>query len=136
MAGSGTAHLRTTGETLLRAENLVVEFPAGHQNFSGEMAAELATLVESEQIRVLDLLIIEKAEDGLHVHTSVAGRDEVFAADLVVHGAGRIPAIDALDLDKANIRAGKAGITVNEFLQSVSNPAAHRWRRCAASRDP
>ena len=29
MAGSGTAHLRTTGETLLRAENLVVEFPVG-----------------------------------------------------------------------------------------------------------
>ena len=29
MAGSGTAHLRNTGETLLRAENLVVEFPVG-----------------------------------------------------------------------------------------------------------
>jgi oligopeptide/dipeptide ABC transporter ATP-binding protein len=29
MAGSGTAHLRTTGETLLRADNLVVEFPVG-----------------------------------------------------------------------------------------------------------
>jgi peptide/nickel transport system ATP-binding protein len=30
MAGSGTAHLRSPGETLLRIENLVVEFPAGH----------------------------------------------------------------------------------------------------------
>ncbi len=29
MAGSGTAHLRDAGETLLRAENLVVEFPVG-----------------------------------------------------------------------------------------------------------
>ena len=29
MAGSGTAHLRDPGETLLRAENLVVEFPVG-----------------------------------------------------------------------------------------------------------
>jgi oligopeptide/dipeptide ABC transporter ATP-binding protein len=29
MAGSGTAHLRTQGDTLLRAENLVVEFPVG-----------------------------------------------------------------------------------------------------------
>jgi peptide/nickel transport system ATP-binding protein len=29
MAGSGTAHLREPGETLLRAENLVVEFPVG-----------------------------------------------------------------------------------------------------------
>ena len=29
MAGSGTAHLRPSAETLLRAENLVVEFPVG-----------------------------------------------------------------------------------------------------------
>ena len=29
MAGSGTAHLRDPDETLLRAENLVVEFPVG-----------------------------------------------------------------------------------------------------------
>ena len=30
MAGSGTAHLREREETILRAENLVVEFPLGH----------------------------------------------------------------------------------------------------------
>ena len=29
MAGSGTAHLRPEGETLLRVEDLVVEFPVG-----------------------------------------------------------------------------------------------------------
>src|SRR5450432_1489023 len=29
MAGSGTAHMREPSETLLRAENLVVEFPVG-----------------------------------------------------------------------------------------------------------
>jgi peptide/nickel transport system ATP-binding protein len=29
MAGSGTAHLRDAGDTILRAENLVVEFPVG-----------------------------------------------------------------------------------------------------------
>jgi len=30
MAGTGTAHLRDPSETILRAENLVVEFPVGH----------------------------------------------------------------------------------------------------------
>ncbi|MDQ1433782.1 MAG: hypothetical protein QOF59_598, partial [Actinomycetota bacterium] len=29
MAGTGTAHLRPPEETLLRVEDLVVEFPAG-----------------------------------------------------------------------------------------------------------
>ena len=31
MAGTGTAHLRPAPETLLRVEDLVVEFPAGRQ---------------------------------------------------------------------------------------------------------
>src|SRR3954452_24485311 len=43
---------------------IVVEFPAGHSNFTGEMAAELASLVESGTIRVLDLLIMQKGDDG------------------------------------------------------------------------
>jgi hypothetical protein len=43
---------------------LVVEFPAGQANFTGEMAAELATLVEAGTIRVLDLLILTKDDDG------------------------------------------------------------------------
>lgn len=43
---------------------LVVEFPAGHSNFNGEMAAELAALVESSTIRLLDLLILQKDADG------------------------------------------------------------------------
>jgi hypothetical protein len=43
---------------------LVVEFPAGKSNFTGEMAAELASLAESGTIRVLDLLILHKADDG------------------------------------------------------------------------
>lgn len=43
---------------------LVVEFPAGKANFSGEMAAQLKSLVESGVVRVLDLLIITKDADG------------------------------------------------------------------------
>jgi hypothetical protein len=43
---------------------LVVEFPAGTSSFSGEAAAELLALVETEQIRVLDLVIIDKDADG------------------------------------------------------------------------
>ena len=43
---------------------VVIEFPAGQANFSGEMAAELASLVESGTIRVLDMLILTKDDDG------------------------------------------------------------------------
>lgn len=43
---------------------LIVEFPAGASNFTGEMAAELAALVEAGTIRLIDVLILTKHEDG------------------------------------------------------------------------
>jgi len=43
---------------------LVVGFPADKANFSGEMASELKTLIDSNTIRVLDLVIVTKDEDG------------------------------------------------------------------------
>ena len=43
---------------------LVVEFPAGHRSFTGEMADELIALVEAGTIRVIDVLILTKNEDG------------------------------------------------------------------------
>ena len=43
---------------------LVVEFPAGAQNFTGEGADELVRLHDAGIIRIMDVLIIAKAEDG------------------------------------------------------------------------
>ena len=43
---------------------LVVEFPADEANFSGAMAAELSALVNRGLVRVLDLLILKKNDDG------------------------------------------------------------------------
>jgi Family of unknown function (DUF6325) len=43
---------------------IVVEFPAGTSNFNGEMAAELARLVDNDLIKVLDLLVLHKDADG------------------------------------------------------------------------
>jgi hypothetical protein len=43
---------------------VVVEFPAGASNFTGEMAAELLALVDAGIIRVIDALILTKDDDG------------------------------------------------------------------------
>jgi hypothetical protein len=43
---------------------LIVEFPAGHQNFTGEGATELVRLHEAGIIRLMDVLILQKGEDG------------------------------------------------------------------------
>jgi Family of unknown function (DUF6325) len=43
---------------------LVVEFPADKANFSGEMASQLAALVDRGLVRVLDLMFLKKNLDG------------------------------------------------------------------------
>jgi hypothetical protein len=43
---------------------LVVEFPAGAANFTGEMAQELEALVEAGTIRLIDAVILTKDADG------------------------------------------------------------------------
>jgi Family of unknown function (DUF6325) len=43
---------------------VVVEFPAGSSNFTGEMAKELLSLVDRGLIRVIDVLILTKGDDG------------------------------------------------------------------------
>jgi hypothetical protein len=42
----------------------VVEFPADTSNFTGEMAAELLALVDGGTIRLIDVLILTKNDDG------------------------------------------------------------------------
>ena len=54
----------TSLEELGPVDYVVVEFPAGASNFTGEMAAELLALVDSGTIRVIDVLILTKNEDG------------------------------------------------------------------------
>ena len=54
----------TDFDSLGPVDYLVVEFPAGAQNFTGEMAHELLALVDSGTIRVIDVLILQKDEDG------------------------------------------------------------------------
>ena len=54
----------TSLDDLGPVDYLVVEFPAGASNFTGEMAAALRALVDSGTIRVIDILILTKDEDG------------------------------------------------------------------------
>ena len=43
---------------------VIVEFPDGHQHFTGEVIDELLALVEAGTIRVIDVLILAKDAEG------------------------------------------------------------------------
>lgn len=68
---------------------------------------------------------IEQRDGSFVVHAKSNGEAIRVACDLVVHAAGRGPAIDRLDLDAANVTAEHGRLKLNEFLQSISNPAVY-----------
>jgi len=75
-------------------------------------------------------------EDGRRLVVRAAGEASAIQADLVVHGAGRVPEIDDLDLAVAGVESGPRGVKVNEFLQSVSNPNVYAAGDAADSGPP
>ncbi|OOY06941.1 NAD(P)/FAD-dependent oxidoreductase [Thioclava sp. F36-7] len=75
-------------------------------------------------IEIVDEAAIERVEDADGVHRVVyqkAGKSHTVEADLVVHGAGRVPATDHLDLAAASIETERDGVKVTPWLQSQSN---------------
>lgn len=79
---------------------------------------------------------IERDSGQFVVHASSSGQEWTFEADMVVHAAGRVPEIDDLNLGVAGIEWEEPGVRVNEFLQSVSNPAVYAAGDAAASGGP
>src|SRR5207247_2601346 len=76
---------------------------------------------------------LDAAGGSVVVHGLQNGSERRFDADMAVHGAGRVPDIDDLDLDVAGVKRDKRGVIVNQFLQSVSNPAVYAGGDAAAN---
>jgi glutathione reductase (NADPH) len=77
---------------------------------------------------------LERRGGDLVVHTRTNdGEASTIETDAAVHGAGRVPDIDELDLATGNVAWTECGVTVNEYLQSVSNPSVYAAGDGAAS---
>lgn len=99
----------------------------------------VAMLAERTRRMGIDLRVetrveaIEKQGSRLMVRAATPGGPAAFESDMVVHGAGRVPDIDDLDLEKAGVEFdARKGIRVNEYMQSVSNPAVYAAGDAAA----
>ena len=76
---------------------------------------------------------IEERPEGLTVRAAGRGEEVSFETDRVVHGAGRVPDIDDLELDKGGVDRSAGGVVVNEYLQSVSNASVYAAGDAAAT---
>ncbi len=104
-------------------------FDAGLVELLVRRTRELGIRVELD----IEVLGVDSGGGGLTVRGRQRGTERRFEADMVVHGAGRVPELDDLDLDAAGVQHEKRGVTVNEYLQSVSNPAVYAGGDAAAS---
>jgi glutathione reductase (NADPH) len=113
--------------------------PRPLERFDPDLVDQLVTRTRALGIAVelgTDVRAVERTGAGLAVRADAGGREHRFEADLVVHGAGRVPELDDLDLAVAGVRVEKRGVVVNEYLQSVSNPAVYAAGDAAASGPP
>jgi glutathione reductase (NADPH) len=101
--------------------------------FDAEMVALLVAASAEDGIEVRSGVTIEavtpRPEGGFTI--AIAGEPPL-EADLVVHGAGRMPAIEALNLDAADIAYTRRGITVDAHLRT-SQPRVFAIGDCAAT---
>ena len=98
------------------------------QKFDPDLVAMLVETTKELGVEVglnAEVVAIERQADGLLVRARTSGQEQSFEADMVVHAAGRVPEIDDLDLEVAGVARTAAGVTVNDYLQSVSNPAVY-----------
>ena len=101
---------------------LVVAFPAERARFSGEMASELKELVDSDTIRLLDLVIVTKDEDGV-----------VDAAELRDADESDVGQLRDLERDLAVLLATKDIEDIGASLQPGSAAAVLVWENMWAA---
>ncbi len=105
----------------------VVEFPAGATNFTGEMTDELIALVESGTIRVIDVLILTKDEDGNIEATELSEIDELGDLQQIeAELAELLAADDVAHLAAAMEPGSTAGVLIWENLWAAPFAAAAR----------
>jgi len=64
---------------------------------------------------------IEKLKKNRRVKYLHKGKTKTKKARKIINSAGRVPAINKLDLEKANINFDNSGVLVNDFMQNTSN---------------
>ena len=106
---------------------LVIEFPAGAQNFTGEMAAELVKLVDAGTIRVIDVLILDKNEDGSVDATELSDIEELGELQAIeAELAELLAAEDVEHLAAAMDPGSTAGVLIFENLWAAPFASAAR----------
>jgi hypothetical protein len=115
---------------------VVVEFPPGASHFTGEMAEQLAALVDAGTIRVLDILILAKDADGSVEALEIDDLDALDDLRALEAGLATILAEDDVEHLAAAMEPGTvAGVLVweNRWAAPFAAAARHSGGQLVAS---
>jgi Family of unknown function (DUF6325) len=106
---------------------VVVEFPAGAQSFTGEMVDELLALVSAGTIRVIDVLILTKNEDGSVEAAELSDLDDLGDLESIEAELAELLAADDVENLAAAMEPGSvAGVLIYENLWAAPFASAAR----------
>lgn len=106
---------------------LIVEFPAETANFTGQIAERLLELVEAGTIRVIDILILVKNDDGSVDAMELSDVHDLGPlAELEAQLAELLAEDDVVNLAAAMDPGSTAGVLVYENLWAAPFAAAVR----------
>ncbi|MCX5882751.1 MAG: NAD(P)/FAD-dependent oxidoreductase [Deltaproteobacteria bacterium] len=94
-----------------------------------DLLVQASREVNIDIITGVQVVAIEKKAEGFSVKTRSGLSHET---DLVVHGAGRTPNIEALNLNAGGVVFNKRGIVVNEYMMTAT-PSVYAVGDCADS---
>jgi hypothetical protein len=124
---TGAVRENTDLDSLGPIDYIVVEFPAGASNFTGEMAKELLALVDSGTIRVIDVLILTKNEDGTVDAMELSDIEELGELQAVEAELAELLAADDVEHLAAAMDPGStAGVLIWENLWAAPFASAAR----------
>ena len=122
-----TTPIDTSLDELGPVDYIVVEFPAGASNFTGAMVKELLALVDTGTIRVIDVLILTKDEDGTVDAMELADVEELGELEtLEAELAELLAEEDVAHLAAAMEPGSTAGVLIWENLWAAPFAAAAR----------
>lgn len=115
---------------------LVVEFPPGVSHFTGGMATELSRLIDTGTVRLLDLVIVAKDQDGAIDGIEVEDLDQVDELRVAETQLAEILAAeDVVNLAAAMEPGSVAGVLVweNTWAAPFASAARHSGGQLIAS---
>jgi hypothetical protein len=118
---------QTSLDELGPVDYVIVEFPAATANFTGEMAAELVALSKAGTIRIIDVLVLVKDDDGSIEAIELSDLDDLGELEgIEAELAELLAAEDVAHLAAAMDPGTTAGVVIYENLWAAPFASAAR----------